>query len=585
MPEAIRRWIPIAATAAGVSVAVASLLNWSRCACTDLPPADAAVAAGTGLLFVLVGAAAWLRPDTARVGALMSAVGVTWFARTLIWVPNSVAFTSGFLVANVWDVLLAHLVVAFPSGRLHGRLDRLVVGLVYLLYLPARLVEMMFGTPVPIPHAASNLLLLWPNERLADLGVSLFTAYAIVMTLAVLAVVLGHWLRATPFGRRTLAQVIWASLLTAGCIIAINLLGLDRSSLLVIGVAAVALGLLIGLIRTGLDHAAVSRLVIDLGKSHAGGDLQGALARALHDPSLTLAYWLPQRAGYVDSAGHPVALPGGGSERAVAVLQSAGQPIGALIHDAGLEYDTKLLEATTAAARLAVEHERFRAQLQDQLAEVRASRARILAATNAERRRIERNLHEGAQQRLARMSQALTRARAVLREGDDPYLDRALREVAADAGAAADELRALAQGVHPAVLSEAGLGPALESLAARLPLAVTIRELPRGTLPAAVEAAAYFVIAEALTNVVKHAAASAVTVTVRYEHGIVLAEVGDDGVGGAVSRRGSGLQGMADRVAGLDGRLEVVSPAGGGTLVRLALPSPPPALGPRPPGG
>jgi len=230
-----------------------------------------------------------------------------------------------------------------------------------------------------------------------------------------------------------------------------------------------------------------------------------------------------------------------------------------------------LLRSAGAAARLALENERLQAELRLQLAEVRASRARIVDAGDEERRRLERDLHDGAQQRLLSLGLALQLIRSELGSGANGAVEL-LGDAEAELGAALAELRDLAQGIHPAVLTEHGLAPALKTLAMRSPLPVEIREVPAERLPAPVEAAAYFVVSEGLANVAKHASATVVAVSVACEEGFLVVEVEDDGVGGAEPKTGSGLAGLADRVHALDGRLTIRSAAGGGTRLRAEFP-------------
>lgn len=207
-------------------------------------------------------------------------------------------------------------------------------------------------------------------------------------------------------------------------------------------------------------------------------------------------------------------------------------------------------------------------EARDQLA---ASRARLLSTADKERRRLERNLHDGAQQRLVSLSLRLRRAQAML--ASDPA---AAAELFAAAGnelsIALEELRELARGIHPAVLTDRGLGPALRSLADRSTVPVTIAFDVTGRLPAPIEAAAYYLVAESLTNIAKYAQASAVAVRVARENGSAVVEISDDGVGGADPQHGSGLRGLIDRVEALDGSLAVSSPAGEGTRLSATLP-------------
>jgi signal transduction histidine kinase len=204
-------------------------------------------------------------------------------------------------------------------------------------------------------------------------------------------------------------------------------------------------------------------------------------------------------------------------------------------------------------------------------AELRSSRARIVEAASVERRRLERNLHDGAQQRLVSLSLFIRLALGKVR--DDPEGAETLLTNASDELARAlEELRELARGIHPAVLTDRGLEPALHSLVTRVPVPVTVAEAPKERLPEPVEAAAYYVVAEALTNVVKYANAKAATVRVSRDNGRAVVEVADDGVGGADASQGSGLRGLADRVEALDGTLQVTSPRGGGTTIRAEIP-------------
>jgi signal transduction histidine kinase len=228
-----------------------------------------------------------------------------------------------------------------------------------------------------------------------------------------------------------------------------------------------------------------------------------------------------------------------------------------------------LLRSRTAGLQL--ENVRLDAELQDRIEELRASRARIVQASDTARRRLERDLHDGAQQRLVALALDLKLARGKLDK--DPaaaaeLLDASIQELAE----ATSELRELARGIHPALLTDRGLGPALEAIASRAPIPVEVAPVPEMRLPGPVESAAYFVVAEALTNVSKYAKASHAEVTVSRSNGKVVVEVRDDGVGGANPAAGSGLSGLADRVAALDGLLDVESPRGGGTVVRAEVP-------------
>jgi signal transduction histidine kinase len=284
-----------------------------------------------------------------------------------------------------------------------------------------------------------------------------------------------------------------------------------------------------------------------------------------------LGLWSEDTQSYVDPEGGPVELPTDDSRRAVTILEQDGRRLGALVYDPALLDDPGLVEASSAAARLALENERLRDELRAQLADVQASRARIVETGTAERRRLERDLHDGAQQQLVRLSLLLQLARS--RAGDDRSEVPALLSEAGDlAREALGEIRALAQGLHPAILTEEGLRGALEWLAESAPLAVRVLEAPEERLPESVELAAYFVVSEALVNVAKHAQARSATVQASRRNATLVIDIVDDGVGGADPSRGSGLRGLGDRVAALDGRLVLDSPPGGGTRVHVEIP-------------
>jgi signal transduction histidine kinase len=226
------------------------------------------------------------------------------------------------------------------------------------------------------------------------------------------------------------------------------------------------------------------------------------------------------------------------------------------------------VDAVRAATAVALENERLEAEASERLVALRASRERIVAAGDAERRRLERNLHDGAQQRLVALALQLRLLQG--RVGDDPAAEQLVKSASSELRTSLEELRELARGIHPAVLNH-GLAAALDSLAARSPVPTTVTYEADERLPERVELAAYFVASEALANVAKYAHASRASVRVRRHNGAALIEIADDGIGGAAPGNGSGLSGLADRVEALDGRLEVVSPPGRGTVVTAEM--------------
>jgi signal transduction histidine kinase len=328
--------------------------------------------------------------------------------------------------------------------------------------------------------------------------------------------------------------------------------------------------LTIALTRTltgGLRGLARSLLVTSL---PAGAPVRETLARSLGDRTLSIAYWLPEREQFVDERGHPVPLPEAGSDRAWTAVDYDGRRVAAIIHDASLEATPELVEAAAAAASLALDNERLKADLRARVEELRASRVRIVEASNSARRQLERDLHDGAQQQLVAMAVELRLLRN--RVGANPEATDLIGRIEAKLTTALEELRDLAQGIHPGILTDRGLAPALEALASRAPLSIATEiELPERP-PASAEAVAYFVVAEALTNVLKYARAEHATIRAHYEGDELIVEMQDDGVGGADEARGTGLQGLRDRVGALDGALNVASPPGSGTLVQARIP-------------
>ncbi len=332
-------------------------------------------------------------------------------------------------------------------------------------------------------------------------------------------------------------------------------------------IASLALVLLVDLLRGRWAEAVVADLVVDLGKQADTQALRNELGRALGDRSLVLGYWLPDEGRYVDDAGRQVELPEPGAGRAVTPISQDGEPVAVLVHDEAVLEDPALVDAVASAARLAVSNARLQAEVRARVLEVAASRRRIVEATDAQRRRLERELHEGAERRLARVAGLLAQAR----EGVDERARAQVSEVEDELDGARAELRDFAQGIHPSSLTEGGLAAALPELAARGRLPVEL-ELSVGRLAPAVEAAVYFLCSEALTNAAKHAEATIVTIGVSQSNGRLLVAITDDGVGGASAGGGTGLRGLADRVEALGGQLSVGSPMGGGTRLDATIP-------------
>jgi signal transduction histidine kinase len=547
------------------------------------------VVIGVSWSFVGAGLVAWTRRPANRTGALMVAVGLSYALYGLalngvVLVATPAAFALWYLLRPLPEAVIPHLLAVYPDGRATTRLQRVFIVANYATTVPLALVQLLLVDPgrLGCDGCPEELLVLGNSRPYGDAVLTVSNLSYVALGAMLLWIMVVRWRQASGPRRRSLAPVAAvAVVLVVGYLVREALRALVPNPPLIGALDLVVVSTLMlwpvaflaGLARTRLDRAAVGDLAVQLGEPLPPGRLEQVLARALRDPTLRLAYWLPDRDGFVDAEGRPVELPAGAGEgdRAVTILRHDGEPIAAMLHDAALDDDPELVRAVAATARMTVENERLQAEVRAQLEEVRASRARIVEFGDAERRRVERNLHDGAQQRLVNISLALGIARSQVGVASDKEMAVALEEAAAELRLAVAELRELARGIHPVILSEAGLGPALAALADRSPVPVTVTTVPPGRLPSRVEETAYYVASEALANAAKHARATAVSISARRLDRDLLVEVGDDGVGGA-DPDGSGLRGLADRVAALDGRLLVHSPAGKGTCITAELP-------------
>ena len=547
---------------------------------------DAAGAWGAGTVvvgwgFVWVGLYAWARRPDNRVGMLMAATGFAWFLSALSFSDVPLIFTIGQLFGSLFFAVIMHLLLAFPSGRLQSRLERRIVVAAYLLttVVVAPLWLFADAEALDCESCPENVLLVDPNESLVTTVTSVLNIGGIVLIGAVLVILVRRWRRASAGQRRLLvpvysagAAVIVLLIVTVG----LQASGADTWTLDIFWIASlVPFGLvpymfLATLVRARMiQTGAVGKLIARLGETPGRGQLRDELARALGDPTIALVYWLPDGERFVDARGRTVQLPAPGSGRGVTRIERDGELVAAIVHDA-LNFDREL-DAIGAAAAIALENERLDAELRAKVAELRESRSRMLRIGLEERRRLERDLHDGAQQRLVSMALNMRLARDRMREDPDAA-ERLLDGASSELDAALEELRELARGIHPAVLSDRGLDAALETLARRAPLPVELNRDARERLPESIELAAYFVVSEALTNVAKYADATHAQVNVARRNGKLLVEVTDDGVGGADPTGGTGLRGLADRLAVIEGRLEVQSPPGAGTTIRARIP-------------
>jgi len=506
--------------------------------------------------------------------------GFAWFATFLTDAHAGWPFTLGTAIQSVYLVGFVYLVLSFPTGRLRGRADMALIAGAIALVTVVEWTSLLFSEShaVLCDRCPPNVLLVERNDGLASGLLQLQRITGVALALLTVVLLVRRWRAATAAERRSVAPVLWAGSATVVVLavsIANDVVGEPLGQLgkwaLYCVFASVPIAVLVVLLQRRLARGAVAGLVVELGERADGTDLRDALARALGDPSLDVAYWFPSGDRYVDRDGQRIELPGPGTGRTATVVERDGQPIAALVHDSALAENAELVRSVCAAAALTLENERLQAALRARLAELQASRARLVEATETERRRIERDLHDGTQQRLVSLAMSLGLAESKL--ADDPGAAAPLvREARETLALALAELRELSQGIYPSLLTERGLGAALDDLCRRAALPATLDASLPVRLPQQVEAAAYFVTSEALANAAKHSHATEVRIRARLERGVLLVEIADDGIGGAGTGSGSGLRGLADRVEALGGRLTLSSPPGRGTTIRAEIP-------------
>jgi signal transduction histidine kinase len=536
------------------------------------PEVQAALVVWIILTYVFAGVIAWWRRPESRLGPLMIAAGFGTFVSMLGWSNVDLLRTIGQTLDFLPPILFLHVFLAFPSGRLERPAERVIVAAAYLLGIGLGFVRMLLGGFGP-----DAVFQLTTEQGVADVVLRVQLVTSAALAVAGIGVLVARRRGAGRPLRRWLSLLVdsFALALVMIAVLAMRAaLGISgfetiqRVTFFVVGLAPLAF--LVGLLHARLARSAVGDLFVELRADPDPADLRDALARALRDPSLTLAYWLPEFGSYADHDGRPVELQQAGGRQGVRLINRDGARVAALLHDPALGDEPELLDAVTAAAGIALENARLNVELRARVEELRGSRARILEAGRTERQRLERNLHDGAQHRLVALSLQLSLLEEQL-IGDrsaTAQLEQARREI----DTSLDELREIARGIHPAVVSGHGLAVALEQLAAGASVPVQLTVELQERLPEALEVAAYYLISESLANIGKYANASSAKVEVARRNGYVRIEVLDDGIGGADTEGGSGLRGLADRVEALGGRLRVWSPRGGGTRVQAEIP-------------
>ncbi|MDQ4491306.1 sensor histidine kinase [Sinomonas sp. ASV486] len=537
------------------------------------------------LVYLGAGLLAWYRRPSNRMGPLILVAGMALFLGGGLWnteVPALVAV--GAVCSTLVLASTVHLLHAFPSGRLRGRASRATVVGAYVTALPLQAPHYLFDARGQVPW----LLVADSPEALA-LGVSVqqfagaavMVATAVILTRRLLRTERRHRFVLVPVSAYGIFAVIFTPFSSSVLGGLLHLPAMLRGGIQLAVLAGIPVAFALGVLRGGFARTGqLEELGTWLGVSGPKHALSVALSGTLGDPSLELSYWVPQRKSFVDEQGEPVAVVLGterdtGEGRGTVEVEVDGRRVGAISYDAALIADPELVRTAGRVVAIAVDRERLTAELRSNRAALQRSRERLVNAVDRERRRIAQDLHDGLQMRLVLL--ALDAQRLGNATGTTEEMSHRATQLRREIDAAAADLRQLVHNVMPAALIEQGLAAAVEDLTDRMPIPTSLEmgpEITPGTraFPPAVESTAYFVIAEALANTVKHAAAESAAVRVALDDGQLRLEVHDDGVGGARQNDGAGLRGLSDRVEVLAGRLDVTSEPGEGTHITVELP-------------
>jgi signal transduction histidine kinase len=539
----------------------------------------AALTVAAGFTLVLAGLVTSFSRPAKQVGDLAVLAGFVWFAPLLVgWEGGPVLLRSlGMVVAGFTFPLLLHLVLTYPRGRLGSGGVR---ALVCAAYVEAALVGAglaLFRDPFFDPGCWAdcterNVLLARSLPRVARRIEMTDRWFTVAVATVAMTILVSRLVTGSEPARRSLWPITVPGLVL-GATVAAHAIEVGRSppedpsstaflSLFVIesfSIILLAAGLLWAAVRLRVQRRAVARIATNLDEAPPPGSVESALALAVGDPALRIAYWLPGSEWYVDANGHRVPEPVGAPGHPTTPLVRDGQTMAVISHAAALP---ELERELGAAVQLALENQRLQAEVLAQVGELRASRARIVEIGDAERRLLERDLHDGAQQRLLAVSYDIRLARSTAEAEDDEHAAVLLAEAIDEVQTVLDDLRDLAHGIYPAILTGAGIGPALASMAATAPLPVEISTLADGRYPARVEAAAYVLVADALADAAARGASQAVISLVPDDGRLLLVTVSDDG-----SARTSAMEHAADRVGAVGGLLEVTP-----TTIRAELP-------------
>jgi signal transduction histidine kinase len=588
-PAQIRRVLTLVGVTLAGAIACAVTV-WAAAASTILvQPESTAVFRGLYVASaVSVGIYTWWRRPQSPLGPLLAGSGLLHALTAFNTSADERWFTLGMVVWAFWIAYIAYLFLSFPRGRLSTRAERGFMLAYALATAVVWALAVVFADTLPrggpFTYCGSEcpgngFQLVETDAAVSDALRAASNATLAVSLVAVAFLIFAKARSSVRLQRRAIEPLAYLFIAT----IAVFLLALllapvypdSRQTFRILNAVLILAGpfvLLAGQIRGSMFATrSLGQLVARIGNEPVGpAGVQGMLREALGDPTLQLALWSPERAAYTDSHGDAIELPLGDPDRAATPIVRGGQPVAALIHDTALDEAPELLGGLTATSLMLLDNTRL-------VEDLRASRARIVAAAEQERLRLERDLHDGAQQRLMAIQIKLALARD---DAETEELGAQLDEIAEDAASAVEELRQLAHGIYPTILRERGLGEALGAFAASFPLDVTVLDEGVGRASPELEAAVYFCSLEAVQNVVKHAGpGTPVTLTLERRAGRIACEIVDDGDGfdprGADG--GVGLVSMRDRIGAVGGELEIVSQPGRGTTVRMLVPEGPSA--------
>jgi signal transduction histidine kinase len=584
--------------AACMLVAMASAVG--AAAITAAGPADHATAVALARAAIVgvpiaVGLYTWQTRPNERFGLLLAATGAGLLVTTLAETDDSLLYSTGRAVGWLVELLVVYLMLAFPSGRLSGAMDRVLFGamaaVIAAAFVPQILLEESFSVPSPYTSCTADCpgnAFLVPSQEpgFVDAALRPVAGFLIFAVMAAVVLRLAWRIRAaTPLARRVFTPVLAIGAVRVS-LVGIGFIGREFNAsawpveaaawLIALALPAIALAFLAGLVSWRLFASdALQRLAENVNASPTAPQLQQALATALGDPTLRVVFPVSRGAGWIDCLGAPVTFPAPGSGRRVTDVYHHGSLVALLDHDETLAAHSPLLDAGAAMTAMALDNERLTVQAASAARRERLSSARIAASAERERRRIERDLHDGAQQRLVALGIELELATELVQKDPDRGVRR-LRELRGQVDIALDEVRSLAHGVYPPLLADEGVVEAIRAVASRAPIHTEVEAHDVGRLPTELESAVYFCVSEALQNALKHAE-GARNVYVRFDRtGERLRfSIRDDGAGMPPDKimDGRGITNMRDRVTTLGGDVRVTSRAAVGTTVRGWVPT------------